>query len=346
MKKQDLLSLTGNMQQLAYARPLMFTDGRAAGVQACEVKNGELFFRVLADRCMDIEEFSYKGQTINFLTKPGLTGRINHDLNDQEGLRSIMGGFLFMCGFENVGDACTTADGKNRPFHGSLRYSMAEHFSSSAVWQDDDYVITVSGEMRESALFSENLTLRREIQTKLGEKSIIIRDEIENQAFKPEAMMLLYHFNFGYPLLSPNTRIIIPSIEVTPRDAISALHAENWHVMDEPKPNEPEYVFIHKLKADKNGNTFVAVINDNMQMGVLIEFNKKYLPNLTQWKSIASGDYVLGLEPTNSTAHGSRDFHEKENSVHMLEPFEKECIEHRITILDGKEKIDNFVEKH
>jgi len=340
MKKQDLLSLVGNMQQLAYVRPIEYHEGRAAGLKAYDIKNGEMSLRILTDKCLDIGELSYKGLNINFLSKPGLIGRNHYDTNGQEALRSIMGGFLFTCGLENICAPCNIG-GKDYPMHGRIRTTPAEHVSAFAGWHGDDYIISVSGEMREAELFGENLVLRRTIKTKLGEDSIIIRDELENHSFRPEPMMLLYHFNVGYPLLAPGTKIVIPSKKVTPRDSVSEPYTDRWNVMDEPKPNEPEHVFIHDLKTDKYGNTYAAVINEEIEMGVLLEFNQKYLPYFMEWKSTASGDYALGLEPSNSSVYG-RPFHEQENTVHMLAPFEKECIEPRITILDGQDDINRI----
>ena len=48
--KKELLRLVGNMQQLAYVRPITFEEGRARGMRAFEVKNGALKFSVMADK--------------------------------------------------------------------------------------------------------------------------------------------------------------------------------------------------------------------------------------------------------------------------------------------------------
>ena len=62
-----------------------------------------------------------------------------------------------------------------------------------------------------------------------------------------------------------------------------------------------------------------------------------------EWKSTASGDYVIGLEPANSSVHG-RPWHEERGSVHHLAPFAKEKNELTFTILDGAEEIREAVE--
>ena len=60
MDRQNLLRRVGNMQQLAYVRPMTYGEGRSSGMKAYEVKNGDLLFRVLADKCLDVAELSYK----------------------------------------------------------------------------------------------------------------------------------------------------------------------------------------------------------------------------------------------------------------------------------------------
>lgn len=342
MDKKTLLSQVGNIQQLAYVRPLTFREGRAENLAAYSVKNGPLSFTVMADKCLDIAELSYKGVNVNFISKPGLVGRNHYDTHDNEALRSIMGGLFFTCGLENICAPCTI-DGKDYPMHGRIRTTPAEHVSASAHWDNEIYRIRLSGDMREAELFGENLVLRRSIETALGEKSILIRDEIENESFRDEPVMLLYHFNVGYPLLSEHSRVILPTKSVTPRDEASAPHIENWSAIEPPKANEQEYVFIHELAADADGNTFAAVINEELMIGIKLEFNQKNLPYFMQWKSMAAGDYVVGLEPSNSSVYG-KSFHVRNDTQHMLASFEKENTEIRITMLEGESDFNALFE--
>jgi hypothetical protein len=110
--------------------------------------------------------------------------------------------------------------------------------------------------------------------------------------------------------------------------------------MAPPKANEPEYVFLHELAADAAGNSFAAIVNPELKLGVRLGFNRKVLPYFMQWKSTAAGDYVIGLEPANSSVYG-RPHHAAAGDVHMLAPHAKETFELTITVLDGEEEIDN-----
>ncbi len=340
MDKRELLRKTGSFQQLASVRALTFGEGRAQ-TRAVEVVNGPLRFTALADKCLDVAELSFRGVNFSFLSKPGLQGRNQYDTNGDEALRSIMGGLFFTAGLENICAPCTIG-GKDYPMHGRIRTTPAEHLCADARWEGEDYVLEVSGEMREAELFGENLVLRRTLRSVYGEKSFTLRDEIENQGFRDEPLMLLYHINIGYPLLDEGTRLYLPTRSVTPREDLSAPHAERWNVMDAPKDNEPEYVFIHDSIADGDGVVRACVVNEKLSLGLMISYNTANLPYFMEWKSTASGDYVLGLEPANSSVYG-RPFHEKRGEMHRLAPFARETNEIRFTVLDGAEEIAEAV---
>ncbi len=337
MDKRELLRKTGSFQQLASIRTLSFAEGRAQ-TRAVELVNGPLRFTALADKCLDIAELSWRGVNFSFLSKPGLQGRNQYDTHGDEALRSIMGGFFFTAGLENICAPCTIA-GKDYPMHGRIRTTPAEHLCADARWEGDDYVLELRGEMREAELFGENLVLRRSLRTVYGEKSFTLTDEIENQSFRDEPLMLLYHINIGYPLLDEGTRLYLPTRGVTPREELSAPHAERWNVMDAPKDNEPEYVFIHDPIPDGEGRMSACVVNERLELGLRIGWDTKNLPFFMEWKSTASGDYVLGLEPANSSVYG-RPWHEKRGELHHLAPLSSERNELVFTVLDGREEID------
>ena len=341
MDKKKIHKYVGSMQQLAYVRAVECLEGRSKGLKMIQVKNGCLSYQVMADKCLDISEVTYKGININFLSKPGLQGRNHYDTNGEEAIRSIMGGMFFTAGFENICAPCTL-NHVDYPMHGRIRTTPGEKISSDAYWDGGDYVLRVSGEMREAALFGENMVLRREITSIYAEKAILVRDEIENESYRSEPLMLLYHINMGYPFLSEDTRLYIPTRKVTARDAESEGHETEYDRMDAPNDNEQEYVFIHDLKADENGDTEVLAVNEALGIGMKLGFNTKNLPYFMEWKSTASGDYVIGLEPANSSVYG-RPYHEKAGDLHTVEPFEKETTELKFTFMDGKEDIEKEI---
>ncbi len=336
--KKDMFRYTGNLQQLLYARPIRYQEGRSEGMNAYEVKCGDITFHAAADKCMDITDLSYKGMNMTFLSKPGLIGRNAWDTAGSEAQHSIMCGLFFTCGFENICSPCNL-NGKNYPMHGRMRTTPAEHCSADVIVEENSARIVLSAEVREAELFGDNMVLRRKIETELGENSILVTDEIENQTFRPEPMMLMYHCNMGYPFLDENCEIFLPSLEVTGREDFSEQHKDKWNIMEPPVDNAEEYVFYHKLAADENKNTMALMVNKEKSIGLSIEFNQKNLPWFVEWKSIVSGDYVVGLEPANVTPY-NREYQLEHGKLHELGSFEKEVNQLRFTVLEGAEEID------
>lgn len=311
--KQELLKKTGSIQQMAYVRKMTYEEGAASGLRAYQVKAGPLYFTVAQDKCLDITELSYKGVNMNFLSKPGLMNHQRFDSSGYEAQKSIMGGMFFTCGTSNVGKPDLTPEGP-LPMHGYLRSTPAEQVSARAYWEGEEYKIEITGQMRQAALFGENILLSRTIRTSLGSSEIHIHDEYENQGFGEEPLMLLYHCNVGYPLLDEESLIDIPAVKTV----LKGEETQTELPFDRsglPVDLLPEQVFYHTLAYDESGKASVRVRNPKLGLGICVEFYKDQLPNFTQWKSMASGDYVIGLEPCNCHVDGQK--WEREN--HTLE---------------------------
>lgn len=338
--RADLLRHVGNIQQVAYVRPVTYTDGRSNGLKAYDVKNGKMKFTLLADKCLDMGEFSYAGVNFSFLSKPGLQGRGHYDTNGDEAGRSIMCGMFFTAGLENIGAPCKI-DGVDYPMHGRIRTTPAENLSCCAFWEGDSYHLKVSGTMREATLFGENLVLRRTIETTYGEKSFTLTDEIENEAFREEPLMILYHINIGWPLLDECTKIFIPTRKIIPRNSNAQGHEDGYAHMGSPRDNEPEYVFLHDVK-DCNGQSETLAVNENLGLGLKIAWSTKFLPHFMEWKSLASGDYVIGLEPANSLVHG-RAWYEQHGNIHKIASLGREKNILTFTVLDGNDEINSAI---
>lgn len=339
--KINLMRYAGSMQQAAYIRPVTYSEGRAGGLRAYDVKNGPMSFRILADKCLDVGEFSYAGVNMSFLSKPGLQGREPYGPHGLEGQRSIMGGLFFTAGTETIGAPCTVG-GMDLPLHGWLRSIPGEHLSADAFWDGDGYRLRASGEMRSAMLFGENLVLRRAIETVYGSKTLTVTDEFENETFRSVPLMLLYHVNLGWPFLDEHLRLHIPTRKVAPRDADAEGHEDRYDRMEPPKDGEPERVFLHDLNADAEGRTEVIAVNGPLGLGLRIAWDARGLPYFIEWKSVASGDYVIGLEPANSSIYG-RAWHEERGTVHHLAPLATERHVLTFTVLDGTTEIDAAV---
>lgn len=180
----------------------------------------------------------------------------------------------------------------------------------------EDNVITVSGVLRETALFGSALELRRTIRIPVFGSDISVCDTLTNLAHRDEEYALLYHCNFGYPLLSDAAHVELPAVrKTTPRTPFAANLLGSECTVSAPVPNEEERCFFHE-EMEHTATLVNPAIGVNMTMTW-----SESLPILVQWRSMASGDYALGLEPTNCYIMGRAA--ERENgTLPVLKPFE------------------------
>jgi len=272
----------GHREQAAFVRSIQYTDGRARGLEALQFYNGVLDFSVLKDKCLDLGDMRYRGVNVAFLAKTGLMAPQSFDLDmDLDQQAGLMCGFMFTCGLSNAGARCEI-DGESFPFHGKIRSAPAESLSYGV---NPELTLFAEGIMREALLQGRNLSLKRRIETMYLQPSFSIHDTITNEGYRLEPVMMIYHINFGWPLLDDNTVIAIPTL--TPLS----------NRFGPPFDRSEEIVTPHDAIADEEGYVICRVENSSLGIGAMVKYKKENLPYLGEWRCVASGDYVLGIEP-------------------------------------------------
>lgn len=329
-----LLRQLGSIDQLAGIRESRLLNGPSGGVRIAEFYNAAgLRFTLVPDRCMDIYDLSYKGVNVSFQSKNGLTAPQLCSAADGEFNEQWPAGMLVTCGLDNVGEHAS-GDGIY-PIHGRISNVPASAFGTRTFWAGEDYRLRASGEMRQTCLYGRNLALQRTVETGLNDRSLTIHDTITNYDAADEPYMLLYHFNFGYPLLQEGTRV-----EISPADTHGMNPISNDHRhMTVPVDGCGEELFFHT----NLGSRACGVIwNEQLELGAYIAFDTKNLPNLVEWKMMKSHDYVLALEPCNT--RGVNRTQAVENGNIAVLPAYSSIENHlELGILDGLGEIRAFV---
>lgn len=297
--KQELLQHVGHPNQIAGIKPVEVADGPERGNRLLQVHTGSgLTFDVTADRALDIAACRYKGMSLVWLSAGGSTNPAYFDPAGLGWLRSFGGGLLATCGLDHFGPPVDD-NGESLGLHGRISNLPAHAVSYRTDWVGDDYVLEVSGQVRQTRVFGENLLLKRRISTALGSNKIRIEDEVVNEGFDPQPHMLLYHFNLGFPLISAETRLRIDGAETVARDADAEAGLDAWSRMQPPTAGYREQVFRHTLPADAGGLARVTVENPALGLALRFTYRPEELPHLFQWKMMGQGTYVLGIEPAN-----------------------------------------------
>jgi galactose mutarotase-like enzyme len=305
-KQKDYLhERIGSMRQLAGIRRSVLDDGKARGMRILDINNGSgLSFTVYPDRGMDIGEAWFKGVPLAWLTKNGPVAPQFYEPASFGWLRSWGGGLLTGCGMINVGGPVEVG-GENLGLHGRLSNLPAENINTESGWSESGiYLLEITGRIRQSKVFGENLLLTRRISTAMGDNSIIVEDTVTNESFQPSPLMILYHMNLGWPLVDDGCTIETTEHEVIPQNETAAAGITDWNKVTPPEAGFPEQVFYHCIEPDHYGWAEVSLINPKLQLAFKLSYRTEELPYFVQWKKLAKSDYVIGFEPANCFPEG------------------------------------------
>jgi len=345
--KRQILAKVGDISQVAGAQLVTSEEGLTRGTRIVRVRTGVgLAFDIAADRAMDISSASWRGVPIGWQTPVGPAAPAFHEKEGLGFLRTFAGGLVTTCGLDFFGAPCEDR-GKQLGLHGRISHLPATEVGIQHEWIGDEYLITVRGVVTQYQLFGENLKLVRTVTTTLGANSLVIDDEVVNEGHSSSPHMILYHCNFGWPLVDESAEIVLAERSSVARDAEAQKGYKRRLKIDPPKAAIPEQCYFYDLGKDRQGQTVVGLVNRDFEGGGLaayLAYEKKELPVLTEWKDMASGDYVIGLEPSNCPARPRGELR-KSKELPVLRPGATACYTLELGVVDGKQSIDALV-KH
>lgn len=345
--RQELLQRAGDIAQIASVRPVELVNGNERGVRALEFKTGSGFtFTLLQDRALDIFDASYKGCALHWQSPAGAVAPAYHDPHDIGYLYSMAGGLLNTCGLTHVGPPEIDEEmNEELGMNGRLGAIPAKNVGFGAEWEEDEYVLWATAEMREVSLFGPNLLLRRSLYTRLGQSRLWIKDVIENQGFEAAPLMLLYQCNIGFPVVDEGAelRAVINSVE--PRDKEADPFVETFEHIDAPTAHFNEQVFYLDHDPDAKGMVNVALVNpahDNgTGLGVYLCYPKSEMSFYTHWKMMGQGTYLIGMAPGNCLPEG-RSSARKNDRLKFIDPGESVTMHLEIGVLGNQQDMAAF----
>ncbi|MFI5007165.1 MAG: DUF4432 family protein, partial [Solirubrobacterales bacterium] len=267
----DLRRLTGNLAQVAGIRLLERTDGKARGLRVADVWTGSgLRFQVLLDRALDIGPAEHAGRPLAWI-HPALGTPAQLEPGGDGWLRTFGGGLVTTGGLTHFGQP-ETDEGQAFGLHGRIAHTPAENVRVAQEWRGEDYVLEIEGDVRETSALGENLLLRRRIATRLGASQILIEDHVRNEGFRPAPLMMLYHCNFGFPVVSPDSELLLGPGEVAARDEAARAGLEASRQFEAPRPEYAGQVFFHAPHPAADGTAAAAVVNRPLGFGAYLRW--------------------------------------------------------------------------
>jgi hypothetical protein len=297
--------------------------GLRDGVDLIDVDNGRCRFALLPTRGMGVWRAWVEKTRVGWDSP--VRGPVHPrqvPLAEASGLGWLDGfdELLVRCGLESNGAPDFDETGTLKyPLHGRIGNRPAHKVDVTV--DGDTGEISVTGTVDESRFHFQKLRLESTVTTRPGEKGWSIRDRVSNLSGEPAGMQLLYHVNFGPPLLEPGSRLVAPVKTLAPRNEVAAQGVATWDRYPPEQPGFVEQVHFMELLADAQGQTQTLLKNAEGTLGVTMRFNTQQLPCFTQWKDLAMrvDGYVTGLEPGTNFPN-PRTYEAEQGRVVRLEP--------------------------
>ena len=348
IKKNKLLEKIGDITQIGGTKIYEYIDGVSKGIRAVDIKTPDgIDMTILIDRALDISNLSYKSVPLNWKSATRETSPIYYESNGMEWNRTYYGGLFITCGLTYVGLPCID-NGEELGLHGRISNISGEKVCINEKWEGNDYLITVQGKVREAQALGYKLEITRKITINMFLPKIIIEDTVENLGFTKYPHMIMYHINVGYPLLDSTSILLLDKAKTTPLNDHSKKDLKDFFRFTEPIVGYEDFTFIHDIEADLEGNSNIAIINQEFNkgqgLGLSLKFNKDNLPYLLQWKHLEKGEYICGIEPGNSLFRG-RGIERKEGTLRYIKPSEKINYKLEFNILTSNKEIKEYKNK-
>ena len=346
----DVHAHTGDISQVAGIQLLSLEDGPGRGVRVLQADNADgLSFRVAVDRGFDLISANYRGIPVGWQSPAGVQrpGLHQPELDAGVGFLRAFNGLLVTCGLDHYGGGEEgSSEHFNYPYRKKTVYPMhgrIGHVPGRLVGYGIDEsrgLIWCEGIATQASVFGEVLELHRRIEASVGGREIRVHDTITNRGFRPTPHAILYHYNFGYPVLSVDSEFLAPVREVQWMPHEPKAQDVGYRHQAAPRADFLEQVYLHDVAADDGKETTAALINETLYDGIAVSlsYSKAQLPILLQWQCLQSGLYAMGIEPGTHYMLGKAAAEERGETI-WLAPGEDRAYQTRLAIHDGAEAI-------
>lgn len=276
-------------------------SGLSAGVDTVTIWNDKLRVSILPTRGMGLWRADCQGIPLGW--ESPVRGPVHPQfvpLMEPMGLGWLDGfdEWLCRCGLTSNGAPEFDAQGQLLyPLHGRIANRPAHDVTLGI--DESAGTIRVTGIVEETRFHFYKLRMTSTITLRRGCTDIQVDDRIDNVSDTPTEIQLLYHINYGPPLLGKGSQFVAPVTRVVPRSDLAAEQARSWSDYHGPEANTAETVYFTSLAADSDGDTQVMLIAPDRTRAAAIRFSTRQLPCFTLWKNETSllDGYVTGLEP-------------------------------------------------
>ncbi|MDA0659285.1 MAG: aldose 1-epimerase family protein [Planctomycetota bacterium] len=276
-------------------------SGLSAGVDTVTIWNDKLRVSVLPTRGMGLWRADCEGIPLGWQSP--IRGPVHPQfvpLMEPSGLGWLDGFDEWLCRCGLISNGAPEFDTQGQlvyPLHGRIANRPAHDVTLGI--DESAGTIRLTGIVEETRFHFHKLRMTSTITLQFGSTDIQLEDRIENVSDSPAEIQLLYHINYGPPLLGKGSQFVAPATRVVPRSQLAAQQVTSWGDYHGPAANTEETVFFTSLAADNDGYTQVMLIAPDRTRSAAIRYSTRQLPCFSLWKNETSllDGYVTGLEP-------------------------------------------------
>ena len=283
--------------------------GKQEGVELIRIDNGKLAITVIPTRGMNILRVESDEVTLGWDSPVKDVVHPQYvDLESRGGLGWLEGfnEWMVRCGLEFAGhpglDKFVTNTGDEAEMMLTLHGKIGNIPATSVEIHIDEkapHRIRVRGVVHERLFYGPKLKLITEVSTEPGSSEFRISDSVTNEGAFNQEFQLIYHGNFGAPLLGQGAKIHVAAKQIAPMNEHAGKAIDNWATYNEPTKGFIEEVYLFEPLADSAKLTKAVLQNRDGSKGVSMQWSTAELPYLTVWKNTAAtaDGYVTGIEP-------------------------------------------------
>lgn len=240
------------------------------------------------------------------------------------------------CGL--VSNGAPDFDANGRLVHG-LHGRIANRPAHDVLVTLDDAAgtVTLTGVVDETRFLIHDLRMTTMLTVHGDRPRVAWTDTVENRSDRPATMQMLYHVNFGPPLLGAGAEVVIDAAEIAPRDAAAAGDVSRWNRYVAPQAGRGEQVHFMQVRPDAGGRAAAMLVSPGGDRAARLSWRAAEMPCFTLWKNqggLADG-YVTGLEPGTNYPN-PRSYEETQGRVVSLAPHGTTAFDLAIDVLhDG-----------
>lgn len=326
---------------------LRLHGGKQEGVDLIVINNGELEVTLIPTRGMGIFNVKKGGKRILGWDSPvkEIVNPVYIDLESRNGLGWLDGfnEMMVRCGYEWTGHPGLDDNGQLLSLHGRAQNTPS---STIKVIIDDKapHKITIEGTVSERTFKNTELVTKTSFSITPGENRFTINDTLTNKADYNDEYQIIYHSNFGRPILEKGSKVYVAASEISPFNSYAEKGLEDWQTYLGPTKGYDEMVYNLKPLADQNGNTLAVLHNKAGNLGVSMRYNTNQLPVLTLWKNTDTlqQGYVTGIEPGTSYAYNTK-YQRPLGLVPTINSGESKNFDITYTVLSSSKEVNSTV---